>query len=141
MREIIPSQLWLGNAMDVRNLRRIHDLGISAIVDLAFEESVPQITREIIYCRFPIVDGSGNTPELLSAAIETTASFIRNCVPAMVACSAGMSRSPAIVAAALALVHGESPDNSLQQLITGNPHDLSPPLWCDVKNVYNGLVD
>ena len=62
MREIIPSQLWLGNAMDVRDLRRILDLGISAIVDLALEESVPQITREIIYCRFPIVDGSVTLP-------------------------------------------------------------------------------
>jgi len=140
MREIIPSQLWLGNAMDVSDLRRIHDLGISAIVDLALEEPMPQLTREIIYCWFPIVDGSGNTPELLSAAIETTVSFIRKSVPTMVACSAGMSRSPAIVAAALALVHGESPDDSLQSMITGNPHDLSPPLWSDVKNVYNRLT-
>jgi len=140
MREIIPSLLWLGNAMDVCDLRSIHDLGISAIVDLALEEPVPQLTREIIYCRFPIIDGSGNTPELLSAAIEITASFIRKSVPAMVACSAGMSRSPAIVAAALALVHCESPDDSLKTMIAGNPHDLSPPLWTDVKNVYNGLT-
>jgi hypothetical protein len=51
-----------------------------------------------------------------------------------------MSRSPAIVAAALALVCNDVPDRCLQQLLAGNPHDVSPPLWADVKNVVNDIV-
>ena len=133
MHEILPSQLWLGNAMDVRDLRRIHDIGISAIIDLALEEGVPQLRRELIYCRFPIVDGASNAPELLIAAIETAASFIRKRVPTLVACSAGMSRSPSIVAAALSVVRDESPDDVMLQLVAGHPHDVSPVLWTDVK--------
>ena len=141
MREVIPQQLWFGNSRDARDPRRLHDLGIAAVVDLAFEELPSQLPRDMIYCRFPLVDGSGNAADLLSAAIGTTASLIRKRLPTLVACGAGMSRSPAIVAAALALVRGHSPANSLQQLIAENPHDVSPPLWADVKNAYNEMVD
>jgi hypothetical protein len=140
MREIISTQLWLGSAMDVRDIRRIHDVGICAIVDLALEELVPQLTRELIYCRLPIVDGSGNAPEVLSVAIETIASLIRKHIPTLVACGAGMSRSPSIVAAALAFTRHQSPEDVLQQLIAGNPHDVSPLLWADVKNAYDSIV-
>jgi len=140
MREIIESRLWLGGVSDACDLRRIHDIGISAIVDLAIEETVPQLTRELIYCRIPITDGSANTPEVLTAAIETTASLIRKGIPTLVACSAGMSRSPSIVAAALALVREQSPDDVLQELIAGSPHDVSPLLWSNVKKAYNELA-
>ncbi|HUT13318.1 MAG TPA: dual specificity protein phosphatase [Thermoguttaceae bacterium] len=141
MREIIAQKLWIGNARDTCDLSRVHDLGIHAVIDLAFEEPPPQLTRDLTYCRFPVVDGSGNAPELLYSAIATTSMLIRKQVPLLIACSAGMSRSPSILAASLALVHGQSPDATLQKLIEGNPHDVSPPLWADVKNAYNELVD
>jgi hypothetical protein len=40
-----------------------------------------------------------------------------------------MSRSPAVVAAALAIVEGGSPDEKLRQVVSGQPHDVSPQLW------------
>ncbi len=141
MREIIPQQLWLGNTKDAGDLRRLLDTGIRAIVDLTLEELPPKLTREMVYCRFPLVDGAGNTPELLSAAIDTTASLICRQVPTLVFCGAGMSRSPAIVAAALAIAHGDAPDDCLQQLLAGNPRDVSPLLWNDVKEAHTGLLD
>ena len=141
MREIIPEKLWIGNAMDARNVSRIHDRRIRAIVDLAREEPLPRLTRDLTYCRFPIADGQGNAPELLSAAITTNILLICKQIPSLVACSAGMSRSPAIVAASLALVRGQSPDAVLRELIDGYPHDVSPPLWVDVKNAYDELLD
>jgi protein-tyrosine phosphatase len=70
---------------------------------------------------------------LLRAAIETTESFVRGRIKTLVACSSGMSRSPAIVAAVLALEHGKSPDDCLLELVAGHPHDVSPLLWQDVK--------
>jgi hypothetical protein len=39
---------------------------------------------------------------------------------------AGMSRSPAVVAAALSIVQGGSPDGKLRQVVAGQPHDVSP---------------
>ncbi len=108
---------------------------------MALEELPPELTREIVYCRFPLFDGAGNAPELLSVAIDTTASLIGKRVPTLVSCGAGMSRSPAIVAAALAIAHGDAPDDCLQELVAANPHDVSPPLWNDVKVAYAKLLD
>jgi len=140
MRETIVKEIWLGNAIDARDASRLHDLGIRAVIDLAFEEPPAQLTRDLTYCRFPIVDGSGNAPELLYSAIATTSTLIGKRVPLLVACGAGMSRSPSILAASLALVHGQSPYAVLRKLIEANPHDVSPPLWADVKSAYSELV-
>lgn len=139
MREIIPQQLWLGNALD-REPRRLYDMGITALVDLAVEELQAHLTRDLMYCRFPLVDGAGNSPEVLTAAIEMTASLIRKQVPTLVTCAAGMSRSPAIIAATLAFLHDDSPDDCLQRLIAGHPHDVSPSLWGEVKSAYSGML-
>ena len=139
MREIIPQRLWLGNALD-REPRRLYDLGITALVDLALEELPAKMTRDLIYCRLPLVDGAGNPSAVLAAAVETTASLIGKRVPVLVACGAGMSRSPAIIAAALALIHDDSPDDCLQRLIAGQPHDVSPSLWAEVKAACTALT-
>ena len=119
--------------MDVRDLRKVHDASILAIVDLAIEELLPELTRELIYCRVPLVDGSSNSLTRLAVAIETTASLIRKKVPTLVACGAGMSRAPSIAAAAIALVRNQSPDKTLQELVAENPHDISPALWARVR--------
>ncbi len=50
-------------------------------------------------------------------------------IPTLVYCGAGMSRSPAIVAAALSIVQGGSPDERLKGIVAGHPHDVSPHLW------------
>src|SRR5262245_15566735 len=102
MRRVASYSLWLGNVGDTRDLRKILDAGIAALVDLALEEPPAKITRELVYCRFPLVDGGGNSPWLLRAAVETTAGFVRSRTPTLVYCGAGMSRSLIIAAAALA---------------------------------------
>jgi len=139
MREVIPDRLWIGNAMDVRDVARIHAAGITAVVDLAGEEPLPQLTRDLTYCRFPLVDGSDNPIELLACAVAATVRLMRSEIPLLVACSAGMSRSPAIVAAALSLVRSRSPHTLLQDLIAAAPHDISPPLWADVNKALDQL--
>jgi hypothetical protein len=51
-----------------------------------------------------------------------------------------MSRSPAIVAAAIALVTGRDADECLSQITSDGPHDVSPMLWSRVKTVYNQII-
>ena len=97
MREVIPSKLWIGNALDARDIRGVLGCGIAVIVDLAFEEPPIQSPRGIVYCRFPLLDGAGNESAILRAAVETVAHFMATGMPTLVACGAGMSRSPAIV--------------------------------------------
>ena len=96
------TKLWIGNALDVRDIRGVLGCGIAAIVDLAIEEPPIQFPRDIVYCRFPLIDGAENKPAVLRAAIETVACFMAFGTPTLVACGEGMSRSPAIVAAAMA---------------------------------------
>jgi hypothetical protein len=129
MREILPDQLWLGNAGDCRDPERILQSGIAAVVNLAAEEPSSNLPRSVIYCRFPIMDGAQDTPGVLDTAMQTLVLLLQHRIPTLVYCSAGMSRSPAVVAAALSITFGGSPEERLRQVVSGQPHDVSPRLW------------
>ncbi len=133
MREIIPNLVWIGNAQDGRNVEAVLRLGIEAVIDLAIEEPPLVFPRETIYCRFPLIDGAGNAPALIHAAIDTTIGFIEGHVPTLVTCNGGMSRSPAIVAAALVSVDNMTPEKALEQVARIGPHDVSTTFWAEVK--------
>ncbi len=132
MRNLISDVLWVGNARDGRDTASVLKLGIEAVVDLAAEETPIVYPRDIIYCRFPLTDGAGNSTVLLQSAIRTIAGLIRGKIPTLVACSAGVSRAPATVAAAIAANTGSKPEESLAKIAALLPHDISPGLWSDV---------
>jgi protein-tyrosine phosphatase len=134
MRAILP-HLFLGNALDARNLRQLYELQIAAVIDLALEEPPAQLGREIVYCRFPLNDGACNPPWLLRAAIETTLALLDQSINTLVACSGGMSRSPSVVAAVLSIAHRRNPDECLLEIVRNQPREVSPPLWTDVKEL------
>jgi protein-tyrosine phosphatase len=133
VREILSEQLWIGNAHDVSDVRRVLSLGITAIVDLAIDELPRVYPRDIIYCRLPLIDGGGNVPVVLETAIQTAVAFVTNEITTLIACSGGMSRSVAIAAAAMAVLRGQEIDQVLQQVALGGPHDIAADLWADVK--------
>jgi protein-tyrosine phosphatase len=135
MREVVLQKLWIGNAMDARDVTRVLDLGIAAIVDLTIEEPPIQFPRDVVYCRFPLIDGAGNSPAVLRAAIETTAILITSETPTLVACGAGMSRSPAVVATAIATTERIPLADALGRLTEGQPHDVSPSLLAEISKV------
>lgn len=138
MREVIANVLWIGNAQDARDVKGLLGLGIAAVVDLAMEEPPLLFPRDVVYCRFPLVDSDGNTPAVIKAAIDTTISFIQRAVPTLVTCDGGMSRSPAIVAAALAAINGTSPEQALEQVAAAGPHDVSATFWGEVRQASAG---
>lgn len=133
MREIIAQTLWIGNARDARDVRGVLDRGISVVIDLALEEPPIIFPREIVYCRLPLIDGDENNPTVLQTAIETVARFILSEVPTLVACSGGMSRSPAIVAAAMSKVHSIRFEEAIKQITSSGPCDVSPGLWNQIQ--------
>ena len=69
------------------------------------------------------------------------ASLIESAVPTLVCCSAGMSRSPAVVAAAMALVYHELPEESLKNVTRHHPSDVSPGLWRDITRLPRELLE
>jgi hypothetical protein len=138
MRPILPHSLWLGHVGDARDLRGMLSAGIAALVDLALNEPPVAVTRELVYCRFPLVDGSDNPPWLLRAAIETTAALLRANVPTLVFCSCGISRSPAVAACAISRVTGGTPEECLAEIANAGKCDVSTSLWRDIISAVTG---
>lgn len=135
MREVIPQLLWIGNARDARDITGVLDRGIAAVVDLALEEPPICFPREVIYCRLPVIDGEENHPAILQTALLTVARFIEGDVPTLVACSGGMSRSPAIAAGAIATVNDLAFDDALADIAASGPCDVAPGLWNDIQEL------
>jgi protein-tyrosine phosphatase len=129
----------LGNVGDIRDLSALLGDGIEAVVDLAAGESPAQLPRELVYCRFPLIDGAGNPTWLLNSAVETVASLLHAGVPTLVYCGAGMSRTPAIAAAALARVGGMPASAALVQVCNAGATDVSPTLWADIEKAQRSI--
>jgi protein-tyrosine phosphatase len=139
MTQISPYPVWVGHAGEVLDFRAVFDAGIKALVQLAAEELPSQPPRELIFCRFPLLDGTGNRPEMLSLAIKTVAHLLKRHLPTLISCGAGMSRSPAVAAAGLALVHHLPPEECLERVVKHHPSDVSPALWNDIKGILDSL--
>jgi protein-tyrosine phosphatase len=132
MVQIEPYLLWLGHAGDCRDAHKIMDTGIEAVVQLAIEEPPAHLPREIMFVRIPLHDGSENSPELLRFAVKTVEHFLASNVRTLLCCSAGMSRSPAIAAFAIARTGRQTPAESLAQIRRHRGTDVSPKLWQDL---------
>jgi hypothetical protein len=120
MRHIPHYSLWLGHAGDARDKHELLRIGVEAVVDLAVEEPPAVAGHETVYCRFPLIDGTEN---------------LREKVPTLVSCSAGMSRAPAIAAAALVKLGRPDLQDALLYLAGFGPFDVSAGLLQDVVNV------
>jgi hypothetical protein len=121
--------LWLGHADDGRNFIQLFDKGIEALIQLAPDEPPLIPPRELLYFRIPLVDGGENPSDRLLLAVRLIADMIRNKVPTLICCSAGLSRTPSLAAAGLALAENISLDESLFLVAKHHPCDVSPTLW------------
>ncbi len=135
MQVVIPNSLWLGNAREARNISGVLAMGVMTVVVVAAEKPPITMPRDLVYCRVPLVDGAGNRPELIRAAVGLIANFIESGSPTLVACGAGMSRSPAITAAALAQAQKKSLHWALDHITSGTTHDISTSLWADIEAI------
>jgi hypothetical protein len=141
MNQIKPYPLWVGYAGNGRVFREIFGRGIKIIVQLALEEPPLQPPRELIYFRFPLLDEDGNDPSLLHLAISCVAILMTRKTPTLVCSGAGMSRSPAIVAAALSRVEHVDVEVCLKRVTQFHPADLSPEFWEDVRQIMASSQD
>lgn len=140
MREIRPGLLWIGNAGDSRVFRLIHASGIRALVQLAYEEPCVQAPRDLIVVRFPLLDGGDNDAVLTTLAIQAIISLVERRVPTLVSCSNGLSRSPCLVAAALAICEQRPLPQVLAEVIDTAPADISPPFWNHIVHVTDRIT-
>ena len=135
MRQVAPHPLWIGHSVDGRNFPKLCEAGIQALVHLAVEELAIQPPQDLLYFRVPISDSSRNRPDALAMAIRTVAERLAHRVPTLVCCGAGRSRSPCIVAAALAVTSRKSPEESLRSVKIQGRCDISPSLWREISDL------
>lgn len=109
-------KLWFGTAADGRDLRRLHDTGIVAVVDVAWEEAPAVLSRDLIYVRVPLVDGDENCSDSIRFVLSVVDNCLRHGMPTLVCCSAGLSRSPCICAYAASVFGGLAPQECLDRL-------------------------
>ena len=119
MQQVPQTQLWLGNAADLRDIPGLLNTGAEAIIDLAIEEPLPTLPRVINYCRFAITDDGEGAEAAITAALQTGAAFINANKILAVCCNAGINRSPTVAAAILALAKSESFESQLRLVSTG----------------------
>jgi protein-tyrosine phosphatase len=135
MNQISPYPLWIGTIGDLKDLRRLYDLGIRAVVQLAYEEPPLALPHDIIACRFPLLDGGDNDADVLQLAITTVTHLLERKFATLVCCHAGRSRSPAIVAAALARITREPLAACVNHLATQRACDIHPALFAQIQNL------
>ena len=135
MRHIPDYSLWLGHAGDARDRHELLRLGVGAVVDLAVEEPPAVAGHEMVYCRFPLLDGTENPPWLIRSAIDMTATLLRQKVPTLVACGSGLSRTPAIAAAALVRLGRPNLQDAMLYVARFGQCDVSAGLLQDVGRV------
>ena len=136
MHEIHPNLLWVGHALDLREPRSLFDVGINAVVDVAYEEPPAQLPRQLIYCRFPLNDGGGNEPAVLLQTVQTLADLLVSRTRTIVACSAGMSRAPTLAAFALAAYLEQKPEDVITRIAEIKSLEIKGTLWNEVANVF-----
>jgi protein-tyrosine phosphatase len=139
MHQVGTHALWIGHAGDGRAAKPLFDAGIRAVVDLAAEEAPAVLPRDLIALRFTLADGADNPPEVLYLAVNTVAGLLSWGLPTLVCCSAGMSRAPAVAAAALALWQNESAEQALTEVAGHRPVDISPVLSQAVIELFPSL--
>ncbi|MBA4063101.1 MAG: protein phosphatase [Isosphaera sp.] len=134
MRRIDGHPLWVGTARDARAIQQVLGAGIEAVVDLALMCEPVAPPRDLVYLRFPLLDGAGNPPWLICAAVHAVEGLVRLQIPTLVACDGGMSRSVVIAAAGLWWLTPQTPpDEVLRRVAAAGPADVHPALWADVK--------
>ena len=126
MRQVIGRALWLGNPGDTRDAQLVLNAGIEAIVELADNEPLASLPRELIRCRFPLSDGGENPAWILKMAAESVAALLRAQTPTLVCCSGGMNRSVCIAA--------DRPlTKALLMIVDSGPADVSPRLLAQLQ--------
>ncbi len=121
--------------MDARNRASVLAFSIEAVVDLAIEELPSPISRELLYFRIPLIDGCGNSQAHLKLAIDTIRHLIASETPTLIACSAGLSRSPLLTAAAIAGIRHCSLNEALKAAVADAPSDVSTALLMEIRRL------
>ena len=118
----VADGLWLGDVQDAGRPDELRARGVTRIVsliDAELDEPYPETVR---VTRHPLTDGQAAEWAPFAAATDTVRGALDADESVLCHCSAGISRSGAVVAAALAVRHDESFDAGLERVVAAKPN-------------------
>jgi protein-tyrosine phosphatase len=128
----ILERLYLGIASDADRLAVANPVGISAVVNISTEKSEHK-RPGLIYLHYPVRDGASVEPAVFEEVVTAIARQVQR-GKVLVHCSAGMSRSPVMVAAYLRYAGHECFECALQTIAELRPLiDPNPVLVLSAK--------
>jgi len=134
MRRIEGYSLWLGHVGDVADPRGIVGDGHCRPSSTSRSRSRRLHCRAIeTYCRFPLIDGTGNPSWLLQAAVETVACLLRSRTSTLVYCSAGLKSLALHRGGGHRSRTGVPARRGTEVRVAIGRSDVSPGLWSEVS--------
>jgi hypothetical protein len=115
----ITPQIFIGNAEDARAaINSDFDATLNLAIDLDIQDNLDcVVVRRLKRHKVGLVDGPGNPPLRMVAALLLLHTIVESGVTVLVHCQAGMSRSVMVVAAYLDMVGASSLDDALAKIM------------------------
>jgi hypothetical protein len=115
----ITPQISIGNAEDARQaINSDFDSTLNLAIDLDIQDNLDEVVvRRLKRHKVGLVDGPGNPPLRMVAALLLLHTIVESGVTVLVHCQAGMSRSVMVVAAYLDMVGASSLDDALAKIM------------------------
>lgn len=107
MKQVVDG-LHIGDFQAASEPELLRDSGVTAVVNLCFDRPSQGYPDGVAAHSFSIMDGPRHDTETLADAIEKTLELVESGETVLVHCSAGESRSGAVVSAAVAELQGVS---------------------------------
>ena len=127
--DFVTDKIAIGNYAQAERADVLSKAGFRGMLSVRCETSVlPPDSGVEIFERVPLIDGSGNDFASFERAVFTLKELVENHAPVFVHCHAGRSRSPAVVAAYLAMEHGLGADAALEFVAQKREINVSPDL-------------
>lgn len=135
MRRIVD-RLFVGDVQDAGRPDELRRRGVTSVVSVIHTDPEEPYPSSAAVARFPLIDGPKAEQEPFVAAADRVRSELAAGETVLCHCSAGVSRSAAVVTAALAVRDGESFETTLTRVERAKPNVNPHPALRELGQQY-----
>ena len=144
--DFITDRIAIGDRHEAQNLNLLFESQIDAVLNVAYDLDISHFNQvppshhkfQLEYQKVGMIDGSGNQPTTLIAAVYMLDELLERHQRVLVHCHAGVSRSSTVVATYLAHKDGMNFDEALEFVKSKRPRAApNPALIAIAKSLPN----